>query len=226
MSGLKKLLSGKKKSAQKNQKQEETAELQKASLGNLSFRSKSGSSIDLIGLSENKNGYIVKNKDLSKVSKAVWQGDLLKLKEVANNKKKVNWNETDKENRTVLHLACAQGFAEIVEFIISNGANVNMSDSEGKTPLMKACEQNNTKIVECLLKNGAETNVFDMNHVSAMHIAAAQGNIEIGMMLADHNAKLDVKDKNQVTPLHLCCALGNKDFVDFLLTEYVAVNCI
>ncbi|XP_065673825.1 golgin subfamily A member 4 isoform X2 [Hydra vulgaris] len=226
MSGLKKLLSGKRKSAQKNQKQEEPTELQKTSLGNLSFGSKSGSSIDLIGLSENKNGYIVKNKDLSKVSKAVWQGDLLKLKEIANNKKKVNWNETDKENRTVLHLACAQGFAEIVEFIISNGANVNMSDSEGKTPLMKACEQSNTKIVECLLKNGAETNVFDMNHVSAMHIAAAQGNIEIGMMLADHNAKLDVKDKNQVTPLHLCCALGNKDFVDFLLTEYVAVNCI
>ena len=98
MSGLKKLLSGKKKTLQKNKKQE-TTELHKTSSTNLSIRSKSGSSIDLIGLSETKNGYALKDKDLSKISKAVWQGDLIKLKSVVNKKKKINWNETDKENR-------------------------------------------------------------------------------------------------------------------------------
>ncbi|XP_057297065.1 trichohyalin-like isoform X2 [Hydractinia symbiolongicarpus] len=223
MSGIKKLFGGKKKSGN-DRGAKGSRESFRSSTGSLPGLSKSSSSLNLAASVESLNGYNLKEKDLSKYLKASWTGDLAKLKQIAS--KKVNWNECDKEKRSALHLACAKGFEEVVDFLASHGVNVNAKDSEGKTPLSKACESNSTKCVEILLRNGAESNVFDVNHVSPIHVAAALGNVDIGIQLADHDAKLDTKDQNQITPLHLCCGLGNKDFVDFLISEYVGLDCL
>lgn len=223
MSGIKKLFGGKKKSGN-DKGAKGSRESFRSSTGNIPGLSKSSSSLNLAASVESLNGYNLKEKDLSKYLKASWTGDLAKLKQIAS--KKVNWNECDKEKRSALHLACAKGFEEVVDFLANHGVNVNAKDSEGKTPLSKACESDSTKCVEILLRNGAESNVFDLNHVSPIHVAAALGNVDIGIQLADHDAKLDTKDQNQITPLHLCCGLGNRDFVDFLISEYVGLDCL
>jgi len=223
MSGLKKFLGGKKKSSGKlNDPRKGSIN---SSTGSIPGLTKSTSNINIstspIG---QLGGYEVKEKDLTKLLKAAWQGDITKLKSISG--KKTNWNEHDKYHRTALHLASSRAYTEVLEYLLSVGANVNVSDGEGKTPLMKACEISATKAVEVLLKGGAQTNVFDVNHVSPMHIASVIGNVEIGYLLYDRDAKIDAKDKNQITPLHLSCGLGHKSFAEFLISEYVAVDCV
>jgi hypothetical protein len=75
-----------------------------------------------------------KDKTITKLHKAAWQGNLEKVKV---NMKKIDMNVVDQFNRTPLHLAAAQGHANIVWFLLGNKANFNICDKEGKTPFLK-----------------------------------------------------------------------------------------
>ncbi|MEH7453906.1 ankyrin repeat domain-containing protein [Gottfriedia acidiceleris] len=58
---------------------------------------------------------------------------------------------------TALHAAIAGAKSvEVIDFLLTNGADPNISDSEGHTPLHIAAFEGNTTIAEHLLKNGAE----------------------------------------------------------------------
>ncbi|XP_016342064.1 protein phosphatase 1 regulatory subunit 12C-like isoform X2 [Sinocyclocheilus anshuiensis] len=65
----------------------------------------------------------------------------------------VNCANTD--GITALHQACIDGSMEMVEFLLSRGANVNHVDSEGWTPLHVAASCGNLEITEFLLRHGA-----------------------------------------------------------------------
>jgi len=55
-----------------------------------------------------------------------------------------------------LFLAAYNGNKEIVEILISGGADVNVKNNDGKTPLTIAGEEGYTEIVNLLLENGAK----------------------------------------------------------------------
>ena len=67
-------------------------------------------------------GYEVDTKTLSKLQRAAWLGHLDKLKGRAE-----QLDAPDKGGRAALHLAAAQGHADVVWFLISNRAKVYMS---------------------------------------------------------------------------------------------------
>jgi hypothetical protein len=64
-------------------------------------------------------GYEVDTKTLSKLQRAAWLGHLDKLKGRAE-----QLDAPDKGGRAALHLAAAQGHADVVWFLISNRAKV------------------------------------------------------------------------------------------------------
>ncbi|XP_062605316.1 ankyrin repeat domain-containing protein 7-like, partial [Saccostrea cucullata] len=80
-----------------------------------------------------ETGYVVREKDLPKLHKAAWTGDLSKVVQLV----KKDTSSLDKENRTALHLACARGHADIVKVLLEWHAKSNIGDSESKTPLLK-----------------------------------------------------------------------------------------
>jgi len=48
----------------------------------------------------------------------------------------------DKEGRTLLHIACEEGFFDMVQFLVDKlKANVNAKDKEDWTPLHSACHK-------------------------------------------------------------------------------------
>ena len=58
---------------------------------------------------------------------------------------------------TALHAAIAGAKSiEVIDYLLSNGADCNMTDSEGNTSLHIASFEGNTSIAERLLKNGAK----------------------------------------------------------------------
>ncbi|XP_073708292.1 protein phosphatase 1 regulatory subunit 12C isoform X1 [Garra rufa] len=64
-------------------------------------------------------------------------------------------NSANADGITALHQACIDGSMEMVEFLLSQGANVNHVDSEGWTPLHVAASCGNLEITEFLLRHGA-----------------------------------------------------------------------
>lgn len=60
--------------------------------------------------------------------------------------------------RMPLHVAADFGQDEVVEYLISKGANVNAPDKHGITPLLSACYEGHVSCVKILLEKGADKN--------------------------------------------------------------------
>lgn len=75
-----------------------------------------------------------RDKSVTKLHKAAWQGNLEKVKL---NLKKFDINIVDEYNRTPLHLAASQGHTNIVRFLLNNRAILDISDNDGMSPFLK-----------------------------------------------------------------------------------------
>jgi ankyrin repeat protein len=74
-------------------------------------------------------------------------------------------NKRHKNNgRTILSYAVTSGNKELVEYLITEGANVNAGEDEWDTPLHYAARENDLEIVKLLLSSGANPNVFAENY--------------------------------------------------------------
>ncbi|MFD4707512.1 ankyrin repeat domain-containing protein [Gottfriedia sp. NPDC058432] len=79
---------------------------------------------------------------------------------------------------TALHAAIAGAKSlEVIDFLLTNGADPNISDSEGHTPLHIAAFEGNMTIAERLFKNGAEIKTNNSGK-TPIEIAEERGNSE------------------------------------------------
>ena len=63
------------------------------------------------------------------------------------------------KGRSYLHYACDYGQKEIIEYLLSKGANINLQDKYSITPLLAAIWENHVSCVKLLLSKGANRNV-------------------------------------------------------------------
>jgi len=68
----------------------------------------------------------------------------------------VDINAQDEYGFSPIHAAASYGHDDLIEYLISNGANVNLRDADGDTPLL-VCENKTT--FELLERNGADINL-------------------------------------------------------------------
>ncbi len=68
--------------------------------------------------------------------------------------------------------ASKYGNVEVVEALISKGADVNARDENGATPLHYAIANEYKNIVYVLLKHGADFKIEDKDGIAPLHIAA------------------------------------------------------
>lgn len=69
----------------------------------------------------------------------------------------------DEDGFTPLHVAAANGHKGMLEFLLSNKAEVNSKDNAGSTPLhqVSAAKGNHTDLVGILVAHGADVNAPD-----------------------------------------------------------------
>ncbi|KAF3688561.1 Ankyrin repeat domain-containing protein 26 [Channa argus] len=166
-------------------------------------------------------GYELKEKDLGKVHKAASVGDLAKLKHLA---KKNDLNQLDKENRTALHIACASGHVEVVQFLVENKAKLNLCDNQNRSALMKAVQGQHEYCASILLENNAEPNLVDINGNTALHLAANIPSISTAVLLLQREAAINAPNKEGFTPLTVAVREDHIDMAEFLLKEGADVN--
>ncbi|XP_070646096.1 putative ankyrin repeat domain-containing protein 20A5 [Bos indicus] len=151
-------------------------------------------------------GYRIRDKDLRKIHKAAIVGNVANVQHVLLFGKN-GLNDRDKMDRTVLHLACANGHSAVVTLYLERKYLLNLYDNENRTALMKNLHSvswhNTDKAIECqeeecatlLLEHGADPNVLDVCGNTAFHYAVFCQNISLATKLLSCDANIEARNK-------------------------------
>lgn len=131
-------------------------------------------------------------------------------------------NLTDGAHQTPLHRATIFDHTELVEYLISLGADLNSVDCKGNTPLLQATSCGAWKTVILLLSKGANVSVKDKSGCNFLHLAILQpkGLKNLPEEVLQHDsvkALVSCEDNEGCTPLHYACRLGIHDSVKNML---------
>lgn len=102
---------------------------------------------------------------------------------------------------------------EVVELLLSNGADPNASDEHRNALLHGVARRGHNDLAELLLANGADPNVQNGLGVSLLHDVAARGQKEFVTLLLARNARVDERTKKGQTPLHLAVTSNRREVV-------------
>ncbi|MDR0614680.1 MAG: ankyrin repeat domain-containing protein [Lactobacillales bacterium] len=120
-------------------------------------------------------------------------GNLEAVKAILSNAPNPHWiDQQDIKGNTTLTLACQEGFFEIADILIKNGAGVNVPNLENVTPLYFACQNGYFNIVQLLINSHADVNASCFKDCYPISIAAYKGYIEIIDFLIHQNADVNL----------------------------------
>ncbi|XP_032076964.1 ankyrin repeat domain-containing protein 7 [Thamnophis elegans] len=125
--------------------------------------------------------------------------------------------------KTPLHFACANGYTDIVTFLVDNKCQLDSCDEEKRSPLMEAVECQQEFCAIYLLEHGADPNLKDIDNNTALHFAASYSNISLAKYLLEKKADIEGKNKDACTPLIVAVAENNQEMVEFLLQRNASV---
>ena len=120
-------------------------------------------------------------------------------------------NARDNKGFVPLHEAVNGGISdydkkrnkEIVDLLISKGADLNVESKEGDTPLHKAMFWGTPEIVEALVDNNANLGVSNSEGQTPLHLAAYWGREKFIDIILKKTVDVNAKDQDLNTPLHL-----------------------
>jgi len=124
---------------------------------------------------------------------------------------------------TALTSAAIKSNLNILEALITKGANVESLSMFGHTPLMLAAQTGNVEIVKALLQKKAEVNVQKNDGLSALHLASVNS-LEIVEILLENGANVDIISKIYGTPIIQAAIYGRLEVVQHLIEKKAHIN--
>jgi ankyrin repeat protein len=108
---------------------------------------------------------------------------------------------TDKNGRTALMLASAEGHLSVVELLLSKGAPVTCADREGLTALSWACLRGHLHCTQLLLERGSDIDHEDKIKRTPLHLASCNGHEQVVQCLLERGADMEHDDISGIRPL-------------------------
>ncbi|XP_064899030.1 ankyrin repeat domain-containing protein 20B-like [Columba livia] len=127
-------------------------------------------------------------------------------------------------SRTPLHLACANGHADVVRFLAGKRCQLNPHGMFEKTPLMLAVEHEHKDCVTALLEHGADPDHRGAGGNTALHMAAIMPSKAMVELLLEHNAQIEAKNVLGYTPLAVAILQRHEEMVEFLIQKGADVH--
>ncbi|XP_052794178.1 ankycorbin-like isoform X6 [Mya arenaria] len=140
------------------------------------------------------------SKNDEKLMKATEGNDAAKIDELLR-KKTLNPTKLGPKGLSVFHVACTLGHYEVVELLISHGAEVNVLSIQGNTSVQIAARDGHPKILEKLIEAGGVIDHKDGMSLTALHHACVRGKLNCVQILLKHRADPNSRDKTGKPPL-------------------------
>lgn len=107
---------------------------------------------------------------------------------------------------------------EMVNLLLSYGADPEDSDSSGGTALMAAALAGNSEVARILLEKGAKPNARQQDGSTALNMACYfEGQADTLRVLLNSQADPNLADDQGMAPLHFACLMGDAEMVQLLL---------
>ena len=127
---------------------------------------------------------------------------------------------------TALEHAVINANREMVQLLLSAGANVNAKNAQGETVLMMFDDDATSDLVWDLLNAGAGVNLKNNSGATALMQIAVSNNLEALKTLLDAGAEVNTKDKQGRTALMLAASEGFINNVRTLVLAGADINAI
>ena len=131
-------------------------------------------------------------------------------------------NIADNDGYTCLHYAArGDGSTEVVEAIITHGADLNARNIFNVTAIMLACEKGNLDVAKFLLNSGADFNIGDVISGTYLHYAVLVGcGKEMLQMMIDHGIDFKATVVTSETALVLASEMKSVDAINTDMNVY------
>jgi ankyrin repeat protein len=138
---------------------------------------------------------------------------------------RVDVNASEVDGSTALHWAARRDNPEIVELLLTAGANARTATRYNVTPLSLACTNGNAAIVERLLKAGADPNGTSEEGQTALMTASLTGNVAAITVLVTHGADVNaVEPYRGQTALMWAASEGNAGAASLLVESGAKIH--
>lgn len=148
----------------------------------------------------------------------------------------ITFTDGSVNNQSMLMMACECASADIVEYLISLGADVNQVDDTGQAPLRYAAVARHDidEKIDLLIEAGADIDHTSNDGSAALSDAAFHQNVIAAKALIKHGADVNHRDSNGYTALSWTCGRGapEADIVELLLrsganvSDLYKMNCV
>lgn len=127
---------------------------------------------------------------------------------------------------TALEHAVKNANLEMVELLLSSGANVNAKNEDGATVLMMLDDDATSDLVWELINAGADVNLKDESGNTALMQTASENNSEALKALLDAGAEVNTRNEDGRTALMLAAADGMVNNVRALVLAGADINAV
>ena len=129
-------------------------------------------------------------------------------------------NLKDESGNTPLHHAALIDSPEIIEYLLSRGADIDAQNTQLNTPLHEAMQSRKENTAVLLIEKGADLNKKNIHQQTPIHRAASLNQMKTGEMLIARGAPIDPVDRFGRTPfLYVARQTGNVEFGKLLLDK-------
>lgn len=109
---------------------------------------------------------------------------------------------------------------QIVEILISKGADVNKSDENMWSPLHSCSSSGFLELAKLLIASGADCRAKTSSGCTPLHYAASKGHIDIVRLIVEKDrAVIDVQDVYGRSAIFMSACSGRQECFDFLFQE-------
>jgi ankyrin repeat protein len=109
-------------------------------------------------------------------------------------------NDQSNNGSTMMHVAVWHSRTDLIDILLSRGANIDAKDLQGRTPFLLEC-QRGKRLLRFLLSKGADPHTRNHEAQSALHAAAEVGNIAVIDFLLNIGLPINTSDHANHTPL-------------------------
>ena len=123
-----------------------------------------------------------------------------------------------------LHLAVIYDRRDILEYLLSRGADPNVEDGLGLTPLLQAVKLHDMDVAKLLMTNGANPQAATKAGNTALHFAVTANSTTMIDEFIGRGVNVNTPNKAGITPLHLAVLSENLAMVQHLIGKGADVN--